>query len=31
MVVAILLVACIIMLCIFAEKFSDKVGMPARH
>ena len=29
MVVAILLVACIIMLCIFAEKFSDKVGMPA--
>lgn len=29
MVVAILLVACIIMLCVFAEKFSDKVGMPA--
>lgn len=29
MVIAILLVACIIMLCILAEKFSDKVGMPA--
>ena len=29
MVIAILLVACIIMLCILAEKFSDRVGMPA--
>lgn len=29
MVVVILLVACIIMLCVLAEKFSDKVGMPA--
>lgn len=29
MVVVILLVACIIMLCVLAEKFSDKLGMPA--
>ena len=29
MVVVILGIACIIMLCILAEKFSDKVGMPA--
>ena len=29
MVVVILCVACIIMLCVLAEKFSDKVGMPA--
>ncbi len=29
MVVVILLVACIIILCVLAEKFSDKVGMPA--
>ena len=29
MVIVILLVACIIMLCVLAEKFSDKVGMPA--
>ena len=29
MVVVILCVACIIMLCVLAEKFSDKLGMPA--
>ena len=29
MVIVILCVACIIMLCVLAEKFSDKVGMPA--
>ena len=29
MVVVILAMACIIMLCVLAEKFSDKVGMPA--
>ncbi|MBR5596064.1 MAG: potassium/proton antiporter [Lachnospiraceae bacterium] len=29
MVIVILCVACIIMLCVLAEKFSDKLGMPA--